>query len=177
MWFDDWQTIFQIILKAAIGFAAIVALVRLSGKRTLARFNAFDMVLVFTVGSILATMILDNGTSVAGGLAGLATIFFLQFAASFLSVRSASFRRIVKSDPTLLVYDGEYLRDAMRRVRVAEVEVQAALREQGVHDLADVKAMVLETEGRISVLTMQGGDPSRSLHISGIDVPGGHRKG
>ena len=171
MWFDDWQTIFRIMAKAAIGFVAIVALVRLSGKRTLARFNAFDMVLVFTVGSILATMILDNSTSVADGLAGLATIFLLQFATAFLSVRFGLFRRIIKSDPTLLVYDGQCLREAMRRARVAEVEVMAALREQGVHDLSDVKAMVLETEGRISILSRGGGDPSRSLQISGIDLP------
>lgn len=172
MWFDDWQTIFQIILKAAIGFAAIVALVRVSGKRTLAKFNAFDMVLVFTIGSVLATMILDNGTTVSEGLAALCAIVALQFATAFLTVRFGAVRRIVKSDPTLLVYDGEYLRDAMRKARVAEIEVLAALREQGVHDLAEVKAMVLETEGRVSVLKRGDGDPSRSLRISGIDLPG-----
>lgn len=52
MWFDDWQTIAQIILKACIGFAAIVALVRIAGKRTLALFNAFDMVLVLGRGMV-----------------------------------------------------------------------------------------------------------------------------
>ena len=60
MWFDDWQSIGTIAVKAVIGYAALVLLLRASGKRTLAKFNAFDMVLVFTVGSILATMILTT---------------------------------------------------------------------------------------------------------------------
>ena len=171
MWFDDWQSIGTIAVKAVIGYAALVLLLRASGKRTLAKLNAFDMVLVFTVGSILATMILNNQTSIAEGLIGLAMIVGLQFVTASLAVRSHFFRKIIKSDPTLLVYEGRLLHHSMARARVAEVEVLAAMREHGVHDLSDLKAVVLETEGTISVLERDGGDPARSLAISGIEIP------
>lgn len=173
MWFDDWESLQQIVVKAVVGFAALVFLLRLVGKRAVAKLNAFDLVLVFTVGSILATTILNTQTTLSEGLLALAMLVLLQWATAWLSTRSSGFRSLIKSEPTLLAYDGEMLRDNMQRERIAEVELLAALRQQGIHDVADVKAVVLETEGDISVLRPDGGDPSSSLRISGIDIPKG----
>lgn len=173
MWFDDWESLQQIIIKAVVGFAALVFLLRLVGKRSVTKLNAFDLVLVFTVGSILATTILNSQTTLSEGLLALAMLVGLQWLTAWLSTRSARFRSLIKSQPTLLAYDGQLLRDNMKRERVAEVELLAALRQQGVHDVADVKAVVLETEGEISVLKPDGGNPSGSLRISGIDIPKG----
>lgn len=171
MWFDDWSSLLSIAVKAVIGFAGLVFLLRVGGKRLLARLNAFDMVVTFTVGSLLASMIISSQVSVAEGLVALSVLLALAVATSFLATRSAAFRRLIKSQPTLLVYDGAYLRANMKRERIAEVEIAAVMRSQGVHDLADVKAMILETEGDISVLTRDGGDRTGSLAISGIDIP------
>lgn len=171
MWFDDWDSLIAIAAKAVIGFAGLVLLLRIGGKRLLVKLNAFDMVVTFTVGSLLATMIISSEVSVADGMVALAVLLGLAVATSFLAVRSAGFRGLIKSQPTLLVYDGEYLRGNMKRERIAEVEIAAVMRGHGVHDLSDVKAMVLETEGDISVLTRQGGESTGSLDISGIQVP------
>jgi len=172
MWFDDWDSLLQIAIKAIVGFAALVALLRVFGKRSIAKLNAFDLVLVFTVGSILATTILNSQTTISEGLLALLMLVLLQWATAWLSTRSQGFRSLIKSQPTLLAYDGKMLRDNMQRERIAEIELLAALRQQGIHDVADVKAAVLETEGDISVLKVDGGDPSASLRISGIDIPG-----
>src|SRR5690606_31612730 len=171
MWFDDWDSLLQIAIKAIVGFAALVALLRVFGKRSIAKLNAFDLVLVFTVGSILATTILNTQTTISEGLLALAMLVGLQWLTAWLSTRSQGFRNLIKSQPTLLAYDGRLLRDNIRRERIAEVELLAALRQQGVHDVADVKAVVMETEGEISILKPEGGDPSASLRISGIDIP------
>lgn len=171
MWFDDWPSLVSIAVKAVIGFAGLVFLLRIGGKRLLAKLNAFDMVVTFTVGSLLASMIISSEVSVADGLVALTVLVALSVTTSFLATRSSRFRMLIKSQPTLLVYDGSYLRANMKRERIAEVEIAAVMRGQGVHDLADVKAMVLETEGDISVLTRDGGDRTGSLAISGIDVP------
>jgi len=172
MWFDDWQSLEQIAVKAIVGFAALVILLRIGGKRSVARLNAFDLVLVFTVGSILATTILNTRTTVSEGVLALVMLVGLEWLVAFFAARSARFRALIKSEPTLLVYDGTFQRRAMRRERIAEVEVLAALRQHGVHDVADVRAAVLETEGEISILRRDGGDPAASLEISGIDLPG-----
>lgn len=171
MWFDDWSSLLQIVVKATIGFAALVLLLRVAGKRAITKLNAFDLVLVFTVGSILATTILNTQTTISEGLLALALLVGLQWLTAWLSTRSSGFRALIKSEPTLLAYDGKLLLANLRRERIAEVEVQAALRQNGIHDLAGAKAVVLETEGEISVLKNDGGDPTASLGVSGIDVP------
>ncbi len=170
MWFDDWTSMGQIVIKAVIGFAALVFLLRIAGKRTIAKLNAFDLVLVFTVGSILATTILNTQTTISEGLLALGLLVGLQWLTAWLTTRSAGFRALIKSEPTLLAYEGKLLHANMRRERVAEVELQAALRQHGVHNIAETKAVVLETEGEISLLKAGDGDPSASLIASGVNV-------
>lgn len=177
MWFDDWATLASIAVKTVIGFAGVVFLVRIGGKRLLAKLNAFDLVISFTVGSLLASMILSSQVAVAEGLLALVVLLSLVAATSFVASRSAGFRKLIKSEPTLLVYDGEMLTANMKAERIAEVEIAAILRNNGVHDLADVKAVVLETEGDFSVLTKDGNEKTGSLAISGIDIPHGARTG
>ena len=172
MWFDDWDTLQSIAVKAVIGFAVLVTLLRLGGKRTLAKFNAFDLVLTFTIGSVLATTIMSSRTTLSEGALAMAILVALNWIIAFTAIRSQTFRSIIKSDPTLLVYDGAYLRGNMRRERVDDVEVLAAMREHAVHDLKRVKAVILETEGEMSVLSRDDGDPVDSLRTSGIELPG-----
>lgn len=171
MWFDDWASLGQIIVKAVIGFAVLVALLRAAGKRSVTKLNAFDLVLVFTVGSILATTILNTNTTISEGVLALVMLVGLQWLTALLATRVPAFQSLIKSEPTLLAYDGQLLKKNMRRERIAEVEVQAALRQHGVHALSDAKAVVLETEGEISVLKKGHGDPASSLRISGIHLP------
>ena len=82
-------------------------------------------------------------------------------------VRSSAVGRLVKSDPTLLFYRGEFLRDAMRRERVTEGEVLAAVREQGIAAVEDVEAVVLETAGTVSVLSKSEKPPSSLRQVQG----------
>lgn len=171
MWFDDWASLGQIIVKAVVGFGVLVVLLRIAGKRAITKLNAFDLVLVFTVGSILATTILNTQTTISEGALALIMLVGLQWLSAFFATRSAGFRALIKSEPTLLAYDGRMLKGNMRRERIAEVELQAALRSHGVHDLSETRAVVLETEGDISVLKKDGADPSAALRISGIDIP------
>lgn len=171
MWFSDWASLGQIALKSVIGFAVLVALLRLAGKRSVATLNAFDLVVVFTVGSILSTMIMDPKTSMAGAILALALLIGLQWTTAFLVTRWIPFRKLMKSEPTLLVYGGQLLEQNMRRQRISEVEVYAAMRQQGVHDLEQVHAIVLETQGVISVLRQGEGELAASLQVSGVDIP------
>ena len=76
----------------------------------------------------------------------------LQFVITWLSVRSAWVRSLVKSEPTLLVRDGIYLDKAMRAQRVTKAEVEAALRDHGLGAIDQVGCLVLETDGSLSVV-------------------------
>jgi uncharacterized membrane protein YcaP (DUF421 family) len=144
---------------------------RVSGKRTLSKMNAFDFVVTVALGSTLATVLLSKGVALAEGVAAFALLVGMQFVITWASVRSGAVSRLVKSEPKMLLYRGEFLRGAMRRERVNEGEVLAAVRSHGVAALGEVEAVVLETDGSISVVTSAGREGGTSS-LAGIAPAG-----
>lgn len=162
MFFDSWQGLLRVLVVGVLAYVALVLLLRISGKRTLSKMNAFDMVVTVALGSTLASVLLTKSVSLAEGVLGFAVLIALQYALTWTSVRSGWVRRLVKSEPTLLVHKGQLLEGALRRQRVVPAEIREAVRSQGVARLEDVEAVVLETDGTFSVLK-SGDRPSTLL--------------
>ena len=158
MFFESWFSLFRIVIVGAAAYAALVVLIRLFGKRTLSKMNAFDFVVTVALGSTLATVLLSKDVVLAEGLLALFLLCGLQFAVAYLSVRSERIEAMVKSEPTLLLYKGRFLEAAMRRERMTKGEVLAALRARGVGDVSQAEAAVLESDGSVSVVTSAGAD-------------------
>ena len=167
MLFDDWAALGRVLLVGTVAYVSLVAILRISGKRTLTKFNAFDFVVTVALGSTLATVLLSKSTPLAEGIVALALLVFLQFAITWLSVRSPWFDALVKSEPTLLLHRGEFLDGALDQQRVTRAEVLAALRSHDVIDVKDVAAVVLETDGSISVVRTSKPAPRLSTLPSG----------
>lgn len=159
MFFDGWADLLRLLVIAPLAYAGLVLLLRLSGKRTLSKMNAFDLVVTVAFGSTLATVLLSKDVSLAEGLLAFALLCALQFVVAFFSVRSRRFQAIVKAEPALLYFRGKFLVEAMRRERVAREELIAAARAQGALSLRDVEAIVLETDGSFSVLSPSSHPP------------------
>ena len=113
MIFDGWNSIFRTLLIRILAYAALVALLRVAGKRTLSKMNAFDLVVTVALGSTLATILLSKDVSLAAGATALVCLVGLQYAVAWLSVRSRFVRRLVRSEPRLLVRGGELLKAAL----------------------------------------------------------------
>ena len=152
MFFDTWFGLLRVAVVGTAAYAALVALLRVSGKRTLAKLNAFDLVVTVALGSTLATVLLSEGVALAEGLLAFALLVGLQCAVAWLSVRSPRFGALVKSEPSLLLHRGRFLDEAMRRQRVTREEVVSALRSSGLARPGDAAAVVLETDGSLSVV-------------------------
>ena len=153
MFFDTWYGLLRVIIVGALAYVLLVALLRISGKRTLTKLNAFDLVVTVALGSTLATVLLSNSVPLAEGVLALALLTFLQFALTWLSVRSRRFSSLIKSEPTLVMRGGRFLDGALKAQRVSRDEVLAVLRAAGVADRQEAAAVVLETDGSFSVLT------------------------
>lgn len=151
MFFDTWSGLLRVVVVGTSAYVALVLLLRVSGKRTLAKLNAFDFVVTVALGSTLATVLLSSSVALVEGVTALALLVTLQYVVAWASVRSATIKSLVKSSPTLLYRNG-FLMDAMRRERVTEDEVTQAARGQGHADLDSVGAVVLETDGTLSFL-------------------------
>lgn len=153
MFFDDWVGLLRVVVVAPLAYLALVILLRVSGKRTLSKMNAFDFVVTVALGSTFATIILSSDVALAEGVTAFLMLAVSQFLITWLSVRSRKVKRLVKSEPSLLFHQGEFLARAMKRERVTHDEVLAAIREHGKASLEGVSAVVLETDGTFSVLS------------------------
>jgi uncharacterized membrane protein YcaP (DUF421 family) len=178
VWFDSWADILRILLVGAASYTTLVAILRLSGKRTLAQLNVFDFVVTVALGSTLATIFLSTDVSWAEGATALALLAALQLLVALVSARRPRTRRFFTSDPVLLLADGRIRGEALRRNRLTESEIRQAVRMQGTGDLSRVRAVVLETNGTLSVITADAhGDGSALEDVRGHDRPSGRREG
>ncbi|QDA36763.1 DUF421 domain-containing protein (plasmid) [Paracoccus liaowanqingii] len=152
MFFDDWAGVIRTVIVGLLAYLALIVMLRASGKRTLSKMNAFDLVVTVALGSTLATVLLTASVPLVEGVVALALLVYLQYAITWASVRSDRFRALIKAEPTLLVHDGRPLEGAMKTQRVTRDEIDAALRSSGKTDLTQVKSVVLETDGSMTVI-------------------------
>ena len=155
MWFDEWADVARVLLVGAAAYLTLIVVLRISGKRTLAKLNAFDLVVTVAVGSTLATILLNSDVSFAEGAAAFALLAALQFLAATVSSRVKAGRSVLTARPTVLVSQGVLLDGALRRQRVSVDEIHQAIRSSGQGDISQIAAVVLETDGSLSVI---GGD-------------------
>ncbi|MFD1861634.1 YetF domain-containing protein [Planococcus chinensis] len=148
----------RIISVGILAYIGLVVFLRASGKRTLTKLNAFDLVVTVALGSTLATILLSKDVSLLEGLTAFALLILMQFAITFMAVRWNGFSKFIKSEPQLLYLDGSFLEGAMKKERINKAEILQAVRNQGTGDMEGVKAVVLETDGSLSIISGQTGD-------------------
>ncbi len=168
VFFDGWDGVARVAVLAVLGYVALIIMLRLARKRSLAQMNTFDFVNVVVVGELLAIMIMDDRVSLAEGLTGIGVMVVLALLISWAQTKSRSFELSINGEPTLLMRRGRFLHGAMKKQRLTEAEILSIVREHGVADLEDVEAVVLETNGAFSVVHF--GTPSAASALR--DVPG-----
>jgi uncharacterized membrane protein YcaP (DUF421 family) len=152
MFFDSWYGLLRVIVVGPLAYLALIIFLRVSGKRTLTKLNAFELVVTVALGSTLSSIILTKSVALLEGVLALATLIALQYLITWSSVRSPRIEALIKAEPTLLAHRGRLVEGAMRRQRMTRDDVLSALRSEGFDDLSQVAAVVLETDGSISVL-------------------------
>ncbi|RLQ89250.1 DUF421 domain-containing protein [Notoacmeibacter ruber] len=157
MWYDSDPGLLGILVSAIIGFAWLIFLLRLAGKRTVAKFNMYDMILTFTVGSVLASMIVLEGVKVVEGCLAMAALVALDWLLSYAALKSRLVRDILKAPPTVLVKDGELQRDNMRREQMVEEEIDMLLRQNDITNLSEIEALTIESAGDIGLIKRREG--------------------
>ncbi|UFU08202.1 DUF421 domain-containing protein [Ruania halotolerans] len=153
MWFDSWSDVVRTLALGGAGYVTLVLVLRVSGKRTLSQLNAFDFIVTVALGSTLATILLNSDVSWAEGAAALVLLAALQFVVAWSTTRWHALRKAVTSSPRILLRDGQFDAVALRSCRLTENEVRHAVRSTGSGDLTEIAAVVLETNGTLSVIT------------------------
>jgi len=167
MFYDDLAGLVRVLVVGALAYVWLIAVLRVTGKRTLAQLNAFGFIVTVALGSTLATVALSSTVAWTEGALALAVLAALQYAAAWVSLRVTWMRSTLTSDPTLLVRDGRVLEAALQSERITRQSLHHAVRSAGIGGLDRVGAVVLETNGTLSVVGLDAiGDKSALAELS-----------
>ena len=161
--------IIRIVSSAVIVYVLIIVYIRILGKRSTSELNNFDWIVTVSVGSIVASTVILKDISVTEGAIGIFILMILQFIITKFMYQSESFREVVKSTPQLLLFEGDFLEENMKKERILKPEVYAAIRQSGLKSVKQIYAIVLETNSKISVIPNEN---SEKIGFSLSDVQG-----
>lgn len=142
----------RILIVGPLAYLSLIAVLRVSGKRTLAKMNAFDFVVTVAFGSTLATVLLSKDVPLDEGVLAFVILAALQFVIAWIAQRVSPVEAAIKSSPRTLLCDGQFDEAALLDERLTRDEVAAAVRKSGGGDLGRIAAVVLETDGSFSVI-------------------------
>jgi uncharacterized membrane protein YcaP (DUF421 family) len=140
------------MMMTFLAYVSIIFLLRVSGKRTLSKMNAFDFIVTVAIGSVLASIATRKNVTLADGLAVLSVLIFMQFLLSWLSVRFKSFKKFISNPPSMLLYKGQLLYENMKRERITVEEINNSARKKGYSNLKDLDIVILEPTGDITII-------------------------
>lgn len=169
LFFNSWSDLGRVVILGVLGYISLVFLLRISGNRTLSKLNAFDFVVTVALGSTYGSLVLNKNVSIAEGVTAFAILIGLQYTIAWLTVRSDKVKKLIKNEPSLLYYNGEYLKDVMNHSRVVKGEIEQSVRNQGYANLESVEAVVLETDGSFSIISKSGKE-GKKPDIVGLKV-------
>ena len=152
LFFSGWSGLWRTSVLGILSYLSLILFLRISGKRSLSKMNAFDLIVTIALGSTLATILLNKEIALAEGLLALSLLIALQFCVTWVAVRSSRLESLMKNEPALLLHHGEFIRPRMFRERVTESEIRSALRGRGFADIEPRFSVVLETYGTFSVV-------------------------
>jgi uncharacterized membrane protein YcaP (DUF421 family) len=142
----------DLVVRAVVGFAFVLFLTRVVGRRELSSLEPFDLILLVMIGDLVQQGITQNDQSVTGLVLVGGTIGLLTVLVSYTSFRFPRLRPLLDGEPVIVLEEGKPIDRNLRRNRITREELAAAARQQGIAALDEVRWAVLETSGRISFI-------------------------
>lgn len=141
----------ELIVRAAVVYFALLVMVRISGKRTVGQFTPFELLVVMLLSESVSDSLSGGDDSLAAGLILASTLILINLGIAYSTARSPRLQGIVEGHPILIGRDGEVFRDQLLAQHIAPSDLDQALREADC-ELKDMRCAFLEADGHISIL-------------------------
>ena len=153
--FGDRSGALDKIWRVVFVYFFLMVAFRLAGKRELSELSPFELVTLLMIPEIYSSALNSNDNSLAHATISVATLFVLVFVTGVVTFRSRRVERLIEGEPTVLVRQGNYLEDALKRERISPEEIMGEMHKAGIADVRDVEWAILEVDGRISIIPRQ----------------------
>jgi uncharacterized membrane protein YcaP (DUF421 family) len=151
---DNARPLLAACAHTLILYTFLIVMLRVVGRRQMGQLTVVDLSIIILLGSAVETAMIAGNTSLLAGLVSAATLLVANRLLALVLWRSRSLRHVIAGEPVLLVHNGQFVEEHLKRMGLLESEVLAAIRERGCGGLKEVRFAVLEPDGSINVVTM-----------------------
>lgn len=162
-----------ILIRSIVAFLLLLIMTRIMGKKQISQLTFFDYCVGITIGSIAATMSVDQNVKIANGLLALLVWGLFPIILAYASLKSIHFSKIIDGKAAIIIKNGEILQKSMKKNMFTIDELMLSLREKGVFKVSNVEMAVLETNGKLSVMLKSDQQPL-TPHTLGIPTEQEH---
>lgn len=152
----------HMVLRPLLIYFTLLAIFRLTGKRSLGEITSFDFLLLLIISETVSNAILASDQSITGAIVAAMTLLVTDTLLTITKRGRPGFARLLEDEPVVLARDGELRHDRLRAERVSADDVLEAARRDGIDDLARVKLAILERRGTISIIPCDAADANAS---------------
>ena len=145
----------NVVIRAAAAYCVLLLALRLLGRRTSSQLAPLDLVVLFLVAGTTITGVLGDEHSLTASASALVTFGLMHRLFAWAKARSEMIGRIVDGTPVVVVEDGRFHEGRMRELNLQRSDVMYAVRQRGLHEIAQVRYAVSERDGRISVIARE----------------------
>jgi uncharacterized membrane protein YcaP (DUF421 family) len=142
----------ETVARVAFVYVLIMVTLRIMGKRELGRLSPFELVLLMLIPELFQQALMREDFSMTNAVIAFLTLCSLVFLTSLLAHRFRTVGQALMGKPTVLASGGRFVERAMNEERVQPEEVYAELRKAGFERLTDAKLIVLEEDGKLSIV-------------------------
>lgn len=151
----------ELLLRAVVVYATLLVLVRLSGKRTLGQFTAFDVIVLLLISEAAQGPLTGGDDSVPGGLIVITVLIALNYGPAWIGARSRVLDQVLEGHAVVLMKNGQLFPGRLLAHNIPPGDFDEAMRSAGILDRAEVHLAVLETDGTISFFRRTGRGPGQ----------------
>ena len=159
-----------IFIGVLITYLMIMVFTKIFGLKSFAKMTGFDFINTIAIGNILAMSIATSNPTVLSGIILIGLLYLMNYCISYLTFKYKAFRNKISNSPILLMRDGKLLRSNMKKTKITLNELRGKLREANVIRLCEVKAVVLETTGDVSVLHTSGSEDLEDFLLEDVEI-------
>ena len=148
----------DIVARAAVMFVVLYVLLRIMGKREIGQLTPFELVVMIVLGDLIQQGVTHNDFSLTGAILAITTFAFLAIIMSWITYLFPNAEKMLDGEPRVIIRNGKLLKDNLRRDRITQSEVESEMRLAGIAYIMDVKWAILEPQGKISFIKVDGSD-------------------
>lgn len=149
---NGWEALIRILVVGTLCYVALVIILKVSRKRTLASLTAFDFVITVAIGAVYGRILTAKDVSISEAVTAFILLAFLQFLFSWLQIKIKIFRTFFTSRPVLLYYKGEFMQKAMKKEKVQKSELIGEARKKGYGNFEEIELIILENDATFSII-------------------------